>query len=75
MSQDYGKILRSQFGARYVNQHSISPNFFFHAPGRGGKTRKVGNYAKIRYGREKDIQTKSEKNYEFRKQYSNNFQL
>ena len=42
MSQDYGKNLRSKSCARSVYQHSISPNFLFHAPGRGDRTRKIG---------------------------------
>ena len=41
------KNLGSKSGTRSVYQHSISPNFLFHAPGRGGKTRKIGHYAKM----------------------------
>ena len=34
------KNLRSKSGARSVYQHSISPNFLFRTPARGGKSRK-----------------------------------
>ena len=40
---------------RSVPQYQISPNFLFRGLVRGGRTRKIGHYAKIRYGRGKDI--------------------
>ena len=49
------KNLRSKSGARPVYRYSISPNCLFCASARGGKSRKIGYYAKIRYGRGKDI--------------------
>ena len=41
---------------RSVPQYQISPNFLFRGLVRGGRTRKIGHYAKIRYGRGKDIE-------------------
>ena len=42
---------------RSVPQYQISPNFLFWGLFRGGKNRKIKHYAKIRYGRGKDIVT------------------
>ena len=47
-----------EVGIRSVPQYQISPNFLFWGLFRGGQTRKIGHYAKIRYGRGKDIQPK-----------------
>ena len=44
-----------EVGIRSVPQYQISPNFLFWGLFRGGRTRKIGHYAKIRYGRGKDI--------------------
>ena len=45
-----------EVGIRSVPQYQISPNFLFSGLFRGGRTRKIGHYAKIRYGRGKDMQ-------------------
>ena len=42
---------------RSVAQYQISPNFLFRGLVKGGRTRKIGHYAKIRYGRGKDIES------------------
>ena len=44
-----------EVGIRSVPQYQISPNFLFWGRFRGGRTRKIGHYAKKRYGRGKDI--------------------
>ena len=44
-----------EVGIRSVPQYNKSPNFLFWGLFRGGRTRKIGHYAKIRYGRGKDI--------------------
>ena len=44
-----------EVGIRSVPQYQISPNFLFWGLFRGGRTRKIDHYAKIRYGRGKDI--------------------
>ena len=44
-----------EFGIRSVPQYQKSPNLLFWGLFRGGRTRKIGHYAKIRYGRGKDI--------------------
>ena len=46
-----------EVGIRSVPQYQISPNFLFWGPFRGGRNRKIDHYAKIRYGRGKDIGT------------------
>ena len=40
-----------EVGIRSVPQYQISPNFLFWGLFRGGRTKKIGHYAKIRYGR------------------------
>ena len=45
-----------EVGIRTVPQYQISPNFLFWGPFRGGRTRKIAHYAKIRYGRGKDME-------------------
>ena len=42
-------------GIRSVPQYQISPNFLFWGIFRGVRNRKIDHYAKIRYGRGKDI--------------------
>ena len=44
-----------EVGIRSVPQYQISPNFLFWGLLKGGRTRKIGHYAKIRYGRGKDM--------------------
>ena len=44
-----------EVGIRSVPQYQISPNFLFWGLLRGGRNRKFDYYAKIRYGRGKDI--------------------
>ena len=44
-----------EVGIRSVPQYQISPNFLFWGPFRGGRNRKIDHFAKIRYGRGKDI--------------------
>ena len=44
-----------EVGIRSVPRYQISPNFLFWGLFRGSRTRKIGHYAKIRYGRGKDI--------------------
>ena len=44
-----------EVGIRSVPQYQISPNFLFWGLFRGGRTRKIDHYAKIRYGRGKDM--------------------
>ena len=49
-----------EVGIQSVPQYQISPNFLFWGIFRGGQTRKIGHYAKLRYGRGKDIRVKRE---------------
>ena len=44
-----------EVGIRSLPQYQISPNFLFWGLFRGGRNRKIDHYAKIRYGRGKDI--------------------
>ena len=44
-----------EVGIRSIPQYQISPNFLFWGPFRGGRNRKIDHYAKIRYGRGKDM--------------------
>ena len=44
-----------EVGIRSVPQYQISSNFLFWGLLRGGRNREIGHYAKIRYGREKDM--------------------
>ena len=45
----------SEVGIWTVPQYQISPNFLFFGPFKGGRNRKIAHYAKIRYGRGKDM--------------------
>ena len=47
-----------EVGIRTVPRYQIRPNFLFWGLLRGGRTRKIAHYAKIRYGRGKDIEKK-----------------
>ena len=49
------KNFAREVGTRSVPQYQISPNFLFWGLFRGGRTRKIGHYDKIRYGRGKDM--------------------
>ena len=42
-------------GIRSIPQYQISPNFLFWGLFRGVRNRKIDHYAKIRYGRGKDM--------------------
>ena len=44
-----------EVGVRTVPQYQISPNFLFWGLFRGGRNRKIAHYAKLRYGRGKDM--------------------
>ena len=49
-----------EVGIRSVPLYQISPNFLFWCLFRGGRNRKIGHYAKLRYGRGKDIKMTAE---------------
>ena len=51
LRKNYARVV----GIRSIPQYQISLNFLFWGLFRGGRNRKIGHYAKIRYGRGKDM--------------------